>query len=66
MGTITGRAEFTLADAQPGTSMAYGGTGQIGGPLARLDTGFAERLAQTLIGQGLAALDRRLASEGRE
>jgi carbon monoxide dehydrogenase subunit G len=66
MGTITGGAQFALADAAPGTSMTYEGSGVIGGPLARLDSGFAERLAQSLIGQGLAALDRRLATEGHE
>jgi carbon monoxide dehydrogenase subunit G len=63
MGTMAGHASFTLADAAPGTEMTYQGTGTIGGPLARLDSGFAERLAQSLIGQGLAALDRRLATE---
>ena len=66
MGTIEGSAQFELADADPGTAMTYSGSGVIGGPLARLDGGLAERLAQTLIGQGLAALDRRLATEVRE
>jgi carbon monoxide dehydrogenase subunit G len=66
MGTITGRASFELADAEPGTAMTYTGSGVIGGPLARLDGGIAERLAQSLIGQGLAALDRRLATEVHE
>lgn len=68
MGTITGRADFTLLEAGPddpagGTRMEYHGTGTIGGPLARLDGGFVERFARSLIGQGLAALDRRLATE---
>lgn len=63
MGTITGRARFELAEADPGTAMTYGGSGVIAGPLARLDGGIAERLAQSLIGQGLDALDRRLATE---
>ena len=66
MGTIEGRAQFELADADPGTAMTYNGSGVIGGPLARLDGGLAERLAQSLIGQGLAALDRRLATEVHE
>lgn len=66
MGTIVGHAQFELADAEPGTAMTYSGSGVIGGPLARLDRGFAERLAETLIGQGLAALDRRLATEVSE
>ncbi len=64
MGTITGNAQFTLADTDPGTSLRYTGTGTIGGPLARLDGALVERLAQSLISQGLAALDRRLATEG--
>jgi carbon monoxide dehydrogenase subunit G len=66
MGTITGHAAFALAADGTGTAMTYEGTGAIGGPLARLDGGIAERLAQTLIGQGLSALDRRLAMEGPE
>ncbi len=66
MGTIAGHAQFELADAAPGTSMTYSGSGMIDGPLARLDRGFAERLAESLIGQGLAALDRRLATEVEE
>ncbi len=66
MGTIAGRARFELADADAGTAMTYSGSGVVGGPLARLDGGIAERLAQSLIGQGLAALDRRLAMEVHE
>jgi carbon monoxide dehydrogenase subunit G len=66
MGTLEGRAQFELADADPGTVMTYNGSGVVGGPLARLDGGLAERLAQSLIGQGLAALDRRLATEVHE
>ena len=66
MGTIAGRAWFALADDGNGTAMTYQGTGVIGGPLARLDGVIAERLAQSLIGQGLTALDRRLATEGHE
>ena len=46
--------------------MDYRGTGVIGGPLARLDSRFAERLAESLIAQGLRALDARLATEGSE
>lgn len=67
MGSITGRAEFALVEAATGgTDMDYRGTGQIQGPLARLDSRFAERLAQSLIDQGLRALDARLATEGSE
>jgi len=65
MGTIVGDAQLELSDTPDGagTDLAYRGSGAIGGPLARLDGSLAERLAQSLIGQGLAALDRRLASE---
>jgi carbon monoxide dehydrogenase subunit G len=66
MGTITGRADFTLAEADGGTAMDYSGSGSIDGPLARLDSRFAERLAESLISQGLRALDHRLATEGSE
>jgi carbon monoxide dehydrogenase subunit G len=66
MGTITGRAEFVLRAAGTGTEMDYRGSGTIGGPLARLDSRFTERLAQSLIDQGLRALDLRLATEGTE
>ena len=68
MGTITGHADFELraAEAGTGTDMDYRGSGVIGGPLARLDSRFAERLAQSLIDQGLRALDLRLATEGSE
>lgn len=63
MGTITGRADFTLRDGAGGTDIEYRGSGLIGGPLARLDGRFVERLAETLISQGLRALDLRLATE---
>jgi carbon monoxide dehydrogenase subunit G len=63
MGTIDGRADFTLAGSGAGTVLDYRGTGVIQGPLARLDSRFAERLAETLIAQGLRALDARLARE---
>lgn len=66
MGTITGHAEFELREAATGTDMDYRGMGVIGGPLARLDSRFAERLAESLIAQGLRALDARLATEGPE
>jgi hypothetical protein len=66
MGSIGGRADFVLRDADPGTAMEYRGHARIEGPLARLDSRFAERLAQSLINQGLRALDARLATEGHE
>jgi hypothetical protein len=63
MGSIRGRAEFVLTESPDGTVLAYEGTGVIQGPLARLDSRFAERLAESLIAQGLRALDLRLARE---
>ena len=66
MGNITGRAEFVLRAAGSGTDMDYRGSGVIGGPLARLDSRFTERLAESLIAQGLRALDLRLATEASE
>jgi carbon monoxide dehydrogenase subunit G len=66
MGSIDGTADFVLRDADGGTDMDYRGTGRIDGPLARLDSRFAERLAESLIDQGLRALDARLATEGPE
>jgi carbon monoxide dehydrogenase subunit G len=66
MGTITGHAAFTLADAPGGgTTLTYTGSGRIDGPLARLDGSIAERLATSLIDQGLRALDARLAPDAR-
>jgi carbon monoxide dehydrogenase subunit G len=70
MGTITGHADFVLraapGGAGTGTDMDYRGSGVIGGPLARLDSRFTERLAESLIDQGLRALDLRLATEASE
>lgn len=60
MGTISGRADFTLREINAGTEIEYNGTGVITGPLARLDSRFAERLAESLIEQGLRALEARL------
>lgn len=66
MGSIDGRADFELEETKPGTAMEYRGSARIDGPLARLDSRFAERLAGSLISQGLRALDARLATEGHE
>ncbi len=66
MGTITGRADFVLRAAGAGTNLDYQGSAIIDGPLARLDSRFAERFAGSLIAQGLRALDSRLATEGSE
>jgi carbon monoxide dehydrogenase subunit G len=66
MGTIDGSAHFILAEDGGGTQLEYEGSGTISGPLARLDSRFAERLAESLITQGLRALDQRLATEETE
>jgi uncharacterized protein len=66
MGTITGSAHFALAEHGGGTRLAYEGSGTVTGPLARLDSRFAERLAESLIDQGLRALGQRLATEETE
>jgi carbon monoxide dehydrogenase subunit G len=67
MGSVTGRADLELTgDPGSGTDLAWRGTARIDGPLARLDSRFAERLADSLISQGLRALDARLAMEGHE
>ena len=63
MGSIDGTADFELREADPGTALDYHGSGRIDGPLARLDSRFAERLAESLIDQGLRALEARLATE---
>lgn len=64
-GSIAGSATFRLAPAGPGTLVEYEATGIVSGPLARLDSRFVEGLAGTLVGEGLARLDRGLAA-GRE
>jgi carbon monoxide dehydrogenase subunit G len=66
MGTIEGSARFALAEDGGGTQLDYEGSGTVTGPLARLDSRFAERLAESLIAQGLRALDQRLATEETE
>jgi hypothetical protein len=63
MGAIRGRADFELHEDGGHTAMDYRGSGVIDGPLARLDSRFAERLAESLIAQGLRSLDSRLATE---
>jgi carbon monoxide dehydrogenase subunit G len=60
LGSITGRADFRLQPTPGGTSIQYKGHAVIDGPLARLDSRFAERLAESLIDQGLEALDAQL------
>ncbi len=63
MGSISGRADFILREANAGTEIEYNGTGAVTGPLARLDSRFAERLAESLIEQGLRTLEARLAGK---
>lgn len=63
MGSIAGRADFVLRETNAGTEIEYNGSGAITGPLARLDSRFAERLAELLIEQGLRALEARLAGK---
>ena len=63
MGSITGKAQFVLVETTSGTDIEYHGSGVIQGPLARLDSRFAEKLADSLIGQGLTALESRLVTE---
>jgi 2-furoyl-CoA dehydrogenase large subunit len=65
MGTIGGRAGFELRETDGGTEIEYNGTGAITGPLARLDSRFAERLAESLIEQGLRALEARLVGKAQ-
>ncbi len=61
-GTIRGGAWFHLAaGGDAATSvLTYEGQGMITGPLSRMDGRIAESVARSLIGQGLANLDRRL------
>jgi len=63
MGSISGHATFVLDEERAATRIDYQGNAVIQGPLARLDSRFAERFAETLIGQGLKALDARLQTE---
>lgn len=62
-GSIRGWATFRLTDADGGTTVEYDGQAELGGPLARLDSRFAEGLAGSLIGQGLGNLDARLRAD---
>lgn len=63
MGSIVGDAQFDLLAAGTTTMLDYRGTAVIQGPLARLDSRFVEKLAESLISQGLKALDTRLVTE---
>lgn len=65
-GSIHGRADFVLAERAGATTIEYSGQGVIDGPLARLDSRFAESLAGSLISQGLCALEQRLVRQPSE
>ncbi len=60
LGSISGRADLELTPRGSGTLLEYRGTAVIDGPLARLDSRFAESLAETLLAQGLRSLNQRL------
>ncbi|MFI5226402.1 MAG: CoxG family protein [Candidatus Limnocylindrales bacterium] len=62
-GTIRGWATFRLAETGGRTTVEYDGQAELGGPLARLDSRFAEGLASSLIGQGLGNLDAQIRRE---
>lgn len=66
LGSIRGEASFRLSDDHGRTVVDYQGNATIDGPLARLDPRFIEGIAGSLIGQGLADLDRRLARQATE
>ena len=63
LGMIKGSATFRLTDSAGRTTVEYEGQAEISGPLARLDTRFAEGLAGSLIKQGLGNLETRLQGE---
>lgn len=62
LGSIDGRADFGLTGDSSVTVLDYRGQAVIQGPLSRLDSRFAESLAESLIAQGLRTLDCRLAA----
>ena len=65
-GAVRGDAWFRLAEGQDAATSAltYEGQGMITGPLSRMDGRIAESVARSLIGQGLANLDRQLREQG--
>ncbi len=60
LGTIRGNATFRLSESGSGTTIDYDGHAVIGGPLARLDSRFAEGIVGSLVSQGLRNLDASL------
>lgn len=59
-GSLSGTASFKLEPVGTQTILEYEGQAMIIGSLARLDSRFAEGLAQTLIKQGLARLNAQI------
>lgn len=60
-GTISGQAMLDLVEAPAGTRLDYRADARLDGPIAWLDTSLVERLARSVIEQGLDRLDRDLA-----
>ena len=65
-GAVRGDAWFRLAEGEEASTsiLIYEGQGMITGPLSRMDGRIAESVARSLIGQGLANLDRQLQEQG--
>ena len=59
-GSVSGTALFRLKAIGAQTLLEYEGQALISGPLARLDSRFAEGVAQTLIKQGLSKLNQHV------
>jgi carbon monoxide dehydrogenase subunit G len=61
-GAIRGNAWFRLTEGEDAaiSILTYEGQGMITGPLSRMDGRIAESVARSLIGQGLANVDRQL------
>ena len=59
-GSVSGSASFRLKAMGTQTLLEYEGQALISGPLARLDSRFVEGVAQTLIKQGLARLNKQV------
>ena len=62
-GSVNGTASFKLEPVDAQTLLDYEGQALIVGPLARLDSRFAEGIVQTLIKQGLAKLNAQVQME---
>jgi carbon monoxide dehydrogenase subunit G len=62
-GSVSGTASFKLEPVDTQTVLEYEGQAMIIGPLAKLDSRFAEGIVQTLIKQGLAKLNAQIQME---